>query len=255
MSAEVYVSATLGSDSNSGTSPGAALATLPAALAAVARLRAGALLLDGTFRPTAPLTLSAAHAGLRLDAWPTPLRSTPTLPVLSGAALLPASAWAPSATGEPGVWQAALSPALSAALDFGAAIYVGGAARAVVRSPTRHWNASLGPRGSAANLHGFVYSAGDVPAAWSLAPASVARWRVAAFHSWNKAYHRVRAVTPANRTLSFTGPAQFGYGTTGTAPSSVTTSRTCPRWRCHRSAAAGAPRARRSTTRRSRASA
>lgn len=105
-----------------------------------------------------------------------------------------------------------VSSAIGGALDAAGAVFVNGERRAVVRTPTLHWNASLGPRHSPENVLGFVYSDGDIDPRWSLAPENVARWRVAAFHSWNKAYHRVRSITPSNRTIKFVGPAQFGYG-------------------------------------------
>ena len=50
-----------------------------------------------------------------------------------------------------------------------------GERRGVVRTPTLHWNTSLGARFSPENKRGFHYSEGDIPADWSLAPESVAR--------------------------------------------------------------------------------
>ena len=203
---DVYVSAAHGSDSNSGASPTAALATITRGLAAARKLRGAArLLLDGTFVVT-NATLNINVAGVQLDGWPGKPR-----PRISGAAVIPAAAWTKSARG-PGLWQAPVPASVSRALDGGAAIYVGGVRRTVVRTPTLHWNTSLGPRHSPLNTRGFHYTAGDIPASWSLAPASLARWRVAAFHSWNKAYHRVASVSRASRTIKFAGPAQFGYG-------------------------------------------
>jgi len=62
------------------------------------------------------------------------------------------------------------------------------------------------------NSWGFVYSEGDINPDWSLDPASLAQWRVAAFHSWTKAYHSVTKVFTANRTIFFGEEASFGYG-------------------------------------------
>jgi hypothetical protein len=91
----------------------------------------------------------------------------------------------------------------------------------VGRTPTLHWFSSLvtdargrAVKGSPENKLGFVYSESDGLAlsGWSLTPASLARWTVAAFHSWTKAYHRVKAVFPHNRTILFSTPAKFAYG-------------------------------------------
>jgi hypothetical protein len=38
------------------------------------------------------------------------------------------------------------------------------------------------------------------------------RWTVVAFHSWTKAYHKVKAVFPQNSTILFQTHARFGYG-------------------------------------------
>ena len=45
-----------------------------------------------------------------------------------------------------------------------------------------------------ASIKGVAHSSFSRSTMWSLAPESLARWTVAAFHSWNKAYHKVRAV-------------------------------------------------------------
>ena len=62
------------------------------------------------------------------------------------------------------------------------------------------------------NTLGFVYSEGDIDPSWSLDEESVGRWTVAAFHSWTKAYHRVKRIFPHNRTILFATPARFPYG-------------------------------------------
>jgi|EP01049_Picozoa_sp_SAG25_P009408 hypothetical protein len=206
--AAIYVSASHGSDSNSGASPAQALQTLAAGVLAANRGRAEKLLLEGTFRPTEQVVLSrwAAGTNLQVDQWP-----GRSMPIISGGVIIPAAAWTKSER-ELGVWEAEIAGAVSTALDGGAAIYVGGARRMVVRTPTLHWNSSLGPRFAAQNREGFVYTEGDIPDSWSLAPESVSRWRVAAFHSWNKAYHRVKSISRATRQIRFRGAAQFGYG-------------------------------------------
>eukprot|EP01051_Picozoa_sp_SAG22_P016787 SAG22_NODE_2448_length_2557_cov_7.838893_1_plen_700_part_00 len=209
----VYASATSGSDRNTGRSAAAALQTMTAALTAVRRDKAKRLLLDGKFGVAETIVLNSRYAGLQIDRWPG--ASSGQVPTLSGGAELAASGWAP-APGTPGVFQTSLSVAQSSALDGAGVIFVGGQRRAVVRTPTLHWNASLDPlpadKGSDVNTLGFVYSAGDIDPAWSLDKASVARWTVAAFHSWTKAYHRVKHVFPHNRTILFATPARFPYG-------------------------------------------
>ena len=204
----IYVSASRGSDSHSGATPAQALQTLAAGLSAVTKAHATKLLLDGTFHPSEQVVLSkwTAGTGLQVDKWP-----DRPVPVVSGGVPIPATAWTRSVQ-EPGVWQADVAGAVSAALDGGAAIYVDGERRAVARTPTLHWNSSLGPRFSAENKLGFVYAEGDIPASWSLAPEHLSRWRVAAFHSFNKAYHHVKSIDRANREIRFVGPSQFGYG-------------------------------------------
>eukprot|EP01052_Picozoa_sp_SAG31_P042913 SAG31_NODE_6973_length_1830_cov_1.006355_1_plen_328_part_10 len=166
------------------------------------------LLLDGTFHLSEQLVLSPwkTGPGLRVDKWPGKPK-----PVISGGAVIPAASWTQSKQ-EQGVWEAELTGTMSAALDGGAAMYVCGERRTVVKTPTLHWNSSLGPRFSAANKLGFVYTEGDIPPSWSLAPERLSRWRVAAFHSWNKAYHRVKSINRNTREIRFRGPAQFGYG-------------------------------------------
>ncbi len=203
----VYVSSNDGSDANDGRSPTTALRTLDAAWPAVRRLKASFLLLDGAFRLTETVTLNSPYAGLRIDRWP----GRPA-PVISGSAQLPSSGWTPSAS-EPGVWRVGLTATQVAALEGAGAIFAGGKRRAVVRTPMFHWNASLNAdKNAEENSLGFVYQHSSIDPAWSLSPASLQRWTVAAFHSWNKAYHKVKAVFPHNSTILFQAHARFGYG-------------------------------------------
>ena len=205
----VWVSSAQGDDSRDGTSADNALRTIAAALPLVRKLKAAALLLDGQFRLAEPLTLNAPLAGLRVDKWP----GRPA-PVLSGAQALPSGSWQPVRSGDfGGVFRAPLTPAQAAALDGAGAVIVGGKKFSPLRTPTQHWNTSLGgTRNAPENVLGFVYGEGTIDPSWSLAPESLARWTVAAFHSWNKAYHKVKAVFPHNRTILFETPAKFGYG-------------------------------------------
>ena len=192
-------------DSRDGTSADSALRTIAAALPLVRKLKAAALLLDGQFRLAEPLTLNAPLAGLRVDKWP----GRPA-PVLSGAQALPSGSWQPVRSGDiGGVFRAPLTPAQAAALDGAGAVIVGGKKFSPLRTPTQHWNTSLGgTRNAPENVLGFVYGEGTIDPNWSLAPESLARWTVAAFHSWNKAYHKVKAVFPHNRTILFETPAE-----------------------------------------------
>ena len=203
----VYVSSNDGSDANDGRSPTTALRTLDAAWPAVRRLKASFLLLDGVFRLAETVTLNSPYAGLRIDRWP----GRPA-PVISGSAQLPSSGWTPSAS-EPGVWRVGLTATQAAALDGAGAILAGGKRRTVVRTPMFHWNASLNEdKNAEENSLGFVYQHSSIDPEWSLSPASLQRWTVAAFHSWNKAYHKVKAVFPHNNTILFQAHARFGYG-------------------------------------------
>jgi hypothetical protein len=207
----VYASATSGSDTNTGRSAAAALKTLTAALTAVRREKASRLLLDGKFHVVETVVLNSLYAGLQIDKWPA--GGSGQAPTLSGGVELAASDWSPAA---PGTFRAHLSAAQGAALDGAGYIFVGGQRRALVRTPTLHWNASLDPlpadKDSMVNTLGFVYSDGDIDPSWSLDEESVARWTVAAFHSWTKAYHRVKRIFPHNRTILFATPARFPYG-------------------------------------------
>jgi hypothetical protein len=194
----LYVSSLTGSDQNNGSSAATALASLPVALSKAKTTKASALLMDGIFYLDDVITLNGQLSNFRLDKWPgrPALKQNTTTdakqhegthatrdpPVISGGQLLPSASWTKSTT-EPGVWEFNVAGALSAALDGGASIYVNGVKREVVRTPTLKWNTTLGPKGSAENDQGFVFATGDISSSWSLEPTSIARWRVAAFHS------------------------------------------------------------------------
>ena len=206
--ATIYVSSTDGADHNAGTTASAPVQTLPAALAKVRQHKATSLLLDGTFRLEQPLLFNMRLSGLRVDQWP----GKPQ-PIISGSAMLLGN-WTAS-NEEPGVWYLPIPESMRPVLDGAATIYVNNQARAVIRTNTLKWKSALNPdpkaKAADENKYGFVYEEGSFPEEW-VSPESWSRWRVAAFHSWNKAYHRVQAVYPHNNTILFTGPAMFAYG-------------------------------------------
>eukprot|EP01050_Picozoa_sp_SAG11_P030312 SAG11_NODE_8914_length_963_cov_1.089120_1_plen_256_part_10 len=127
------VSASQGNNENAGMSPNAALLTLPAGLAAAAKLCDSTLLLEGTFcRTETPPSLSSwSHCdGLQIDKcheW-----SGKAEPFIADGAIIEPEAWSWSQH-EPGAMQANVSP--STALDGGLVIFVG-ERRTVVQTPT-----------------------------------------------------------------------------------------------------------------------
>jgi hypothetical protein len=52
---------------------------------------------------------------------------------------------------------------------------------------------------------GFVVAASTLDAGWSLDAASLAQWRVGAFHSWTKAFHTVKSVAKSKGSGSGSG--------------------------------------------------
>jgi len=113
-----------------------------------------------------------------------------------------------------GVWRAVVTdPAVVAAVKASGSLFVNGERRGLVRTKTLRWEAPLVEgKNMEENKYGFVYSEGDIPSGWNLTDAAVSRWTVGAFHSWTKAYHKVRKVFPANRTILFHSKAVFSYG-------------------------------------------
>ena len=132
--------------------------------------------------------------------------------ILSGGVDIPHAAWIRSGTSD--VWSASLTSEAAAALSNSSAgsIFVAGVRRNIVRTPSLRWSKSLGAKGSTAAKQGFIVARGTLDPTWSLDAASVSLWRVAAFHSWTKAYHTVKSVDNASGTITFNEEAFFGYG-------------------------------------------
>lgn len=87
-----------------------------------------------------------------------------------------------------------------------------------LRSETLHWTSSLNPsnKSGPVNAQGFYINSSDV-SSLNLSPASVAGWKVWAFHSWTKSRHTVRAVDldadPAKGAkMLFEQDTDFPYG-------------------------------------------
>ena len=204
-SVSLYVSAALGNDTNAGTSPDAPLATLAVAVVSARRLKPASILLSGRLQMTdSPVTLNSQVEGLTISQWPGKPAAT-----LTGGIDIPASSWTKTEASSE-VWTAPLPAAATAALSNSSAgsIFVGGARRNIVRTPTLRWSTGLGAKGS---KQGFIVAKGTLDPKWSLDAASLARWRIAAFHSWTKAYHTVRSVD-AGGTIMFGEEAMFAYG-------------------------------------------
>lgn len=202
----LFVSAALGNDTNAGTSPDAPLATLAAAVVSARRLKPTSILLSGRLQMTeSPVTLNSQVEGLTISQWP----GKPAA-VLSGGIDIPASSWTKTDAASE-VWSAPLPAAAAAALSNSSAgaIFVGGVRRNIVRTPTLRWSASVGATGS---KRSFIVAKGTLDPKWSLDAASVARWRVAAFHSWTKAYHTVESIDAESGTITFGEEAMFPYG-------------------------------------------
>lgn len=201
----IYASGVNGRDDNSGTSPDQPVRSIQKALDQARTTKAASVQLSGRFRMEQTATVGVQHGFLRVEQWPGKEAA-----VLSGGIDVAANATAPSSSAA--TWTLPLSSVAAAALSHAGAgdIFVDGRRRSVVRSATLHWEASLGPKNSEISKWGFVYAEGDIDPNWSLNRSK--SWRVAAFHSWTKAYHTVARVFPHNRTLLFREPASFGYG-------------------------------------------
>jgi hypothetical protein len=198
----IYVSAT-GSDSNAGTAPDAPLATLHAAVVGARKHGADAVLLSGRLAVTETVTMNSYAQNLEMSQWP----GQPDA-VLSGG--VEVGGWARK-PGSPGVWRATLPAAAAAALSNTSAgsIFVAGVRRGIVRTPTLRWSTSVGAKGSADSKRGFVVAPHTLDPKWKLDDASLAQWRVGAYHSWTKAFHTVTAVDAASGILTFGEAAAF----------------------------------------------
>ena len=153
----VWVSSAAGSDSNAGTSPSAALRTLSVGINQVGHLKASELYVAGTHYLNETLFIDPYTSGggptLLVDKWP-----DQPAPTLSGAQILPSSAWLLSG----GVYTAQVPNAqMAESLINEASIFVGAsrARRAMVRTPTLRWNGTL--TGADASK-GFIFAAEDV---------------------------------------------------------------------------------------------
>ena len=202
----LYVSQA-GDDSNAGTSPAAPLATFGAAIVASRRLKPSSILLSGRFTLTEAATLNSQAQNIVISQWP----DMPAA-VFSGGVDLSPSAWTRQSASD--IWSAPLTAEATAALANSSAgsIFVSGARRSIVRTQTLRWSKSLGTTGSAASKRGFIVARGTLDPEWSTDAASLSQWRVAAFHSWTKAYHTVKSVDAKSGTIAFGEEAMFGYG-------------------------------------------
>eukprot|EP01063_Lacrimia_lanifica_P003959 TRINITY_DN1219_c0_g1_i7.p1 TRINITY_DN1219_c0_g1~~TRINITY_DN1219_c0_g1_i7.p1 ORF type:complete len:714 (+),score=232.78 TRINITY_DN1219_c0_g1_i7:63-2204(+) len=210
--ADIYASAQYGSDAHDGTSPATAVKTFKQATVQALKLNDTSLRLKGRFFAAEDgrynLWPGQVPEGLAIDKW----ENETEKPLLTGGVQVVMNTSA-------GVWVSA-APLASAALaalnnSGNGAIFVNGARRELVRTAMLRWNATLVPGSQKRlpqNKRGFVYSEGDIPASWDISPAALSRWRVAAFHSWVKGYHRVASLHPENRTIFFSEDALFSYG-------------------------------------------
>ena len=203
----IYVSTATGDDANSGTSPSTPLATLGAAIVASRRLKPSTILLSGRFILTETAALNTQAEGLTITQWP----GMPSA-ILSGGVDILSSVWSKKSTS--GIWSAPLTAEAAAALSNSSAgsIFVSGVRRSIVRTPILRWSKSLGAKGSTASKWGFTVAPGTLSPEWSLDAAHLSQWKVAAFHSWTKAYHTVKSVDTKSGAMLFGEEAMFGYG-------------------------------------------
>ena len=193
----IFVDPATGSDGNTGTVPDQPLASLSAALRSLRKLKGpAAILLAGKLFLNETLTFPQTARDVTVTQWP----GKPPA-VVSGGVELPSAAWTRAANDA--VWSAPLSAAAATALSYTSAgsIFVGGIRRHIVRTKTLRWKAAIGDKGSAASRSGFVVGDGVLNSSWSLSPASLAQWRVAAYHSWTKAFHTVKSIAVTTGTI------------------------------------------------------
>jgi len=205
----IFVDPVSGSNENAGTAPDEPLATIAAALTVVSKIKGPAMiLLAGKVVLNETLTFPRTARDLIVTQWP-----GKSAAVISGGIEVPAATWTRS-PGSDGVWSARLTDVAATALSYTSAgsIFIGEARRHIVRTPTLRWKTSLGAKGSKASRSGFIVGEGVLNSSWSLSPASLAQWRVGAYHSWTKAFHTVKSVDISTGTIMFGEASMFGYG-------------------------------------------
>lgn len=134
-SSVVYVSSSIGSDSNSGISEKSPVRSLQHAIALTTSLKSNTIRAEGNFILSETIQLNVKQSGLMIDKWEGRQR-----PVISGGINIPPLKWKL----EGAIWSVVLpGEVFGAVLNNTSTIFVNGHRRMIVRTPMKHWNQSL----------------------------------------------------------------------------------------------------------------